>query len=228
MAQLRRQLQAQVHGMLFYTYRDASDAELKQYAQLLESDTGRWGTTMIANALRNVIQSTSRDLGSEIASAAVARREAKAKKPAVAVAEAPKAAVADAPDTAAAEAKPAAASESAAPKPQPAPTGYQRPANLPVLYARYNDLVSAVWMGDLQAALQLLNDGKDPNARDKDGNTALMIAAKRGDLDMARLLLLNGADASAARPDGPTPLALAESNESYDIVRLLRSHGATR
>ncbi len=220
MAQLRRQLQAQVHGMLFYTYRDASDAELKQYAQLLESDTGRWGTTMIANALRNVIQSTSRDLGSEIASAAVARREAKAKKPAVAVAEAPKAAVA--------EAKPAAASESAAPKPQPAPTGYQRPTNLPVLYVHYNDLVSAVWMGDLQSALQLLNDGKDPNARDKDGNTALMIAAKRGDLDMARLLLLNGADANAARPDGPTPLALAESNESYDIVRLLRSHGATR
>lgn len=221
MAQLRRQLQAQVHGMLFYTYRDASDAELKQYAQLLESDTGRWGTTMIANALRNVIQSTSRDLGSEIASAAVARREAKqAKKPAVAVAEAPKEAAADP--------KPVAASEGAAPKPQPAPSGYQRPANLPVLYARYNDLVSAVWMGDLQAALQLLNDGKDPNARDKDGNTALMIAAKRGDLDMARLLLLNGADANAARPDGPTPLALAESSESYDIVRLLRSHGATR
>jgi len=221
MAQLRRQLQVQVHGMLFYTYRDASDAELKQYAQLLESDTGRWGTTMIANALRNVIQSTSRDLGSEIANAAVARREAKqAKKPAVAVAEAPK--------EAAAEAKPAAQSEQAAPKSQPAPTGYQRPANLPVLYTRYNDLVSAVWMGDLQSALQLLNDGKNPNARDKDGNTALMIAAKRGDLDMARLLLLNGADANAARPDGPTPLTLAAGNENYDIVRLLRSHGATR
>jgi hypothetical protein len=229
MAQLRRQVQAQVHGMLFYTYRDASDAELNQYAQLLESDTGRWGTTMIANALRNVIQSSSRDLGSEIASAAVARREAKqAKKPAGAVAEASKAAVAEAPKEAAAEAKPAAQSEQAAPAPQPVPTGYQRPANLPVLYARYNDLVSAVWMGDLQAALQLLNDGKDPNARDKDGNTALMIAAKRGDVDMARLLLLNGADANSARPDGPTPLALAESNESYDIVRLLRSHGATR
>jgi hypothetical protein len=229
MAQLRRQIQVQVHGMLFYTYRDASDAELKQYAQLLESDTGRWGTTMIANALRNVIQSSSRDLGSEIASAAVARREAKqAKKPAVAVAEASRAAVAEAPKEAAAEAKPAAQSEQAAPKPQPAPTGYQRPANLPVLYARYNDLVSAVWMGDLQAALQLLNDGKDPNARDKDGNTSLMIAAKRGDVDMARLLLLNGADANAARPDGPTPLALAESSESYEIVSLLRSHGATR
>jgi len=222
MAQLRRQMQAQVHGLLFYTYRDASDAELKQYAELLETETGRWGTTMIANALRNVIQATGRDLGGEIASAAAARRDAQQakKKPETTVAEAPK--------EAAAEPKPAAQAEQAAPKPQPAPSGYQRAPNLPVLYAHYNDLVSAVWMGDFQAALQLLNDGKDPNARDKDGNTALMIAAKRGDLDIARLLLLNGANVNAARSDGPSPLALAESAENYDMVRLLRSHGAIR
>ena len=228
MVQLRRQMQVQVQNLLFYTYREASDAELKQYAQLLESETGRWGTTMIANALRNVIQTSGRDLGSEIASAAVAQREAKqAKKPATAVAEAPKGAAAEAPKEAAAEAKPAAQGEQAAPKEQPVPTGYQRAPNLPVLYPHYNDIVSAVWMGDLQSALQLLNDGKDPNARDKDGNTALMIAAKRGDLDMARLLLLNGADANAARPDGPTPLALAQRNENQEMVGLLRSHGAT-
>ncbi|MGE5129375.1 MAG: ankyrin repeat domain-containing protein [Sphingomonadaceae bacterium] len=222
MGQVRRQMQEQVHGMLFYTYRDASDADLKQYAEMLESETGRWGTTMIANALRSVIQSTGRDLGNEIATAATARREAKqANKAATAVAEAPK-------KEAVPEPKPAAPVAKAAPKPRPAAGGYRRPPNLPVLYARYNDIVSAVWMGDLQAALQLLDDGKDPNARDKDGYTTLMIAAKRGDLDMARLLLLNGADANGARPGGPTPLVLAKNADNDDMVRLLQSHGATR
>lgn len=221
MGQVRRQMQEQVHGMLFYTYREASDADLKQYAEMLESETGRWGTTMIANALRSVIQSTGRDLGNEIAAAAATRREAEqAKKAATAVAEAPK--------EAAPEPQPAAPAAKAAPKQRPAASGYRRPPNLPVLYARYNDIVSAVWMGDLQAALQLLDDGKDPNARDKDGYTTLMIAAKRGDLDMARLLLLNGADANGARPDGPTPLVLAKNADNDDMVRLLQSHGATR
>lgn len=227
MTQLRRQVQTQVHALLFYVYREASDAELKQYAELLESDTGRWGTTMIANALKNVIETTGRDFGTEIAKVAAARRDAQeGKKPAVVAAEASK----EAKPGPQPEQKPAAEAEKTAPKPQPKPaaTGYQRPANLPVLYPDYNDLVSAVWMGDFPAARALLGDGKDPNARDADGNTALMIAVRRGDLAMAQLLVARGADATAGKPGGPTPLSLAERQENFEMAALLRSHGAIR
>ena len=223
MTQLRRQVQTQVHALLFYVYREASDAELKQYAELLESETGRWGTTMIANALKNVIETTGRDFGTEIAKVAVARRDAQeAKKPAIVAAETS--------EEAKPEPKPEAQAEKAAPKlqPKPAPTGYRRPANLPVLYPDYNDLVSAVWMGNLPAARTLLDDGKDPNARDADGNTTLMIAVRRGDLPMAQLLVARGADATAGKPGGPTPLQLAERQKSFEMAALLRSHGAIR
>jgi hypothetical protein len=225
MTQERRQMQAQIRSQLFYVYRDASDAELKQYAELLESETGRWGTTMLSNALKSVIETSGRELGTEIARIAVARRDAQeAKKPAMAMAEPPK----DAKPAPKPEPQAAAPVEKAAPKPQPkpAPTGYQRPANLPVLYSDYNDLVSAVWMGDFPAARELLDDGKNPNARDADGNTALMIAVRRGDFDMAQLLVLRGADVNAGKPNGETPLELAERAGNFDLTRLLRSHGA--
>lgn len=244
MTQLRRQMQTQIHTLLFYVYREASDAELKQYAELLESETGRWGTTMLANALKSVIESSGRELGTEIAKIAVARRDAMAGGKRVETAEAPKPEKPEATEAIKtmsraeamamhkAEPQPAAKAEAQAePKPRRAPAAayvYRRPPNLPVLYEHYNDLVSAVWMGDFPAARELLDDGKNPNARDADGNTALMIAALRGDFAMARLLLTRGADATAGKPGGETPLELAERAGNFDITRLLRSHGAKR
>jgi len=242
MTQLRRQMQAQVQSLLFYVYRDASDAELKQYAGLLESETGRWGTTMLANALKSVIDASGRELGTEIAKIAVARREAMAGRKPAATAEAPKpekpqakeegvktVSRAEAMAVNKAEPKPEAKTEAEA-KPQRTPAAapeYRRAPNLPVLYAHYNDLVSAVWMGDFAAARDLLDDGKNPNARDADGNTALMIAVRRGDLAMARMLVTRGADVNAGKPTGgETPLELAERAGNFDLTRLLRSHGA--
>lgn len=118
--------------------------------------------------------------------------------------------------------------EKAKPAPKPARRGYRRPQNLPVLYENYNDLVSAVWMGDFSSARALLDDGKDPNARDADGNTALMIAATRGDTDLARMLLVRGANPNLGKDGGPTPLEIAENADDVEMAALLRSHGANR
>jgi hypothetical protein len=240
MTQLRRQTQTQIHTMLFYVYREASDAELKQYAELLESETGRWGTTMLANALKSVIESSGRELGTEFANIAVARRDATSGGKRVATAGAPKPEKPEAKEAIKtmsraeamamqkAEPQPEAKAEAKPPRAPAAAPAYRRPPDLPVLYAHYNDLVSAVWMGDFPAARELLDDGKDPNARDADGNTALMIAVRRGDLPMAHLLVTRGADVTAGQQGGATPLELAERAGNFDLTRLLRSHGAQR
>ena len=67
----------------------------------------------------------------------------------------------------AAEQKPAAEAKPAPAKPA-APPVYRRPDNLPELYKKYNDIITAVVMRDQAAASELLDDGKNPNARQSD------------------------------------------------------------
>jgi ankyrin repeat protein len=55
----------------------------------------------------------------------------------------------------------------------------------------------------------LIVNGADPNARRKDGWTALHLAAARGYADIARLLVHRGADPDARDAQGRTPLQVA-------------------
>jgi ankyrin repeat protein len=64
----------------------------------------------------------------------------------------------------------------------------------------------------------LLGNGSDPDARRKDGKTALHLAAARGHADVARMLIHRGASVDARGADARTPLDLATG----DAVRVLR------
>jgi ankyrin repeat protein len=66
----------------------------------------------------------------------------------------------------------------------------------------------------------LLEAGADVIARDKNGNTALILCVERADL--ALLLIKAGADVNARNDKGIS--ALDASNE--DVKRVLREHGA--
>ncbi|MCX7962177.1 MAG: ankyrin repeat domain-containing protein [Burkholderiales bacterium] len=207
------QLRAGFRALMHLAYRGATDEALAEYAKLLESETGRWGWQILANAMRAAMEKRVRPFAREVAELALERelaRRASAAKQADA---------APAPAVAAPKAAPVAAAPTE-------PPGYQRPANIRPLYSRYNDLVTAVVMRDAQAVKELLADGKNPDARQSDGLTVLMVAVANGDAAIVELLLAHKADPNLRAPDGRSALAIARSRGDAALVRLLERHGA--
>ena len=218
---MRDQARPQIRSVLYATYRKATDAELAEFAKLIDTDTGRWGNEVLANAIRPVLASRSNALGIEAGKLAMARRGG-------ASAKAPKAA--PEPVAKVEEEKPAAkpaAAPAAAAAPVEAP-GYRRAANIRDVYTRYNDLVSATVMRDGAAVKELLEDGKNPNARQSNGVTPLMIASANGDAEIATMLLAKGADPNL-RAGGRSALSIAKARGSAGaaMVQLLERSGAT-
>jgi hypothetical protein len=214
---MRDQARSRIRTIMYIMYRDASEQELSEYAKLLDTDTGRWGWELLANAVRPILVERGSALGKEVAQFALAKRAgAMAKAPA---AEAPE------PLPKAQPAPAAVATARAAPAEQ---AGYQRPKNIRPLYSRYNDLITATVMRDRAAVKELLDDGKGPNARQADGMTPLMIAVSNGDADIAGMLLAKGADPSLRATGGVTALSLAKARgaSGAELVQLLQRNGA--
>lgn len=72
----------------------------------------------------------------------------------------------------------------------------------------------------------LMGYGASPNARDRDGNTPLHIAAQLGFGDGILVLTACGADANAANSRGETPLIIAVQMHDGESVRTLLEAGA--
>jgi hypothetical protein len=79
---------------------------------------------------------------------------------------------------------------------------------------------------DTKHVKRLLEEGTDPNIRDKDGNTPLHFAASKDCAEVARLLLRHGADPNAQDKNGDTPLHAAAYWGRVDVVKLLLERGA--
>ena len=67
-------------------------------------------------------------------------------------------------------------------------------------------------MADAAAVAKALREGANPNARDKDGQTALIRAATKGKADSVAVLLRAGADVNAQDEWGRTALMHAARN----------------
>jgi len=213
---MRDQARAQIRSVLFVTYRDASDEELAEYVKLLDTDTGRWGNEVLANAVRPVLASRGGALGADAGKLAMSRRGGTvAKKP---VAPEPVAKVEEQKQPEKPAAVPAAPVET---------PGYRRAANIREVYSGYNDVITATVMRDRAAVKELLDDGKNPNARQRDGITPLMVAVANGDADIATMLLAKGADPNL-RAGGRSALSIAKSRGSSGagLVQLLERGGA--
>jgi uncharacterized protein len=81
----------------------------------------------------------------------------------------------------------------------------------------------------LANSAKLLKAGADVDARDHQGATPLLFAARGESEEVIRLLLDAGADVNAANNDGDTPLYNATRNTTparLAIMRLLRESGA--
>jgi ankyrin repeat protein len=66
-----------------------------------------------------------------------------------------------------------------------------------------------------------LDRGGNPNARDRDGYSALHGAAENGHADCVRLLLDRGARPNPITRDGVSPVELAESSGHAGVIDLL-------
>jgi ankyrin repeat protein len=86
----------------------------------------------------------------------------------------------------------------------------------------------AVKRGDRKAVLALLATGTDPDARDRYGQTGLMLAAYGGHRDVVEALIQGGARLDVVAKFGLSALMLAIIGGHDEIARVLARAGADR
>jgi len=86
---------------------------------------------------------------------------------------------------------------------------------------RNGELRRTAGRGDVEAVEELLNQGADPNDRNRFGSTALHLAARHGHLTVVELLLAHGAMTSQRDNHGNTPAVLATWGVHRDVLRTL-------
>src|SRR2546430_997344 len=90
-------------------------------------------------------------------------------------------------------------------------------------------LIDAVEVKDYESVRKALDMGADPNARDRFGDTVLVMATWGGRCypEIVKLLLDKGADPNVKnRKSGDTPLMQVAAKGYVDIVTLLLDRGA--
>ncbi len=83
-------------------------------------------------------------------------------------------------------------------------------------------ITRAASAGQAEAVTALLTKGANPDTRDANGRTALMLAASAGHYETVRRLLIGGASKSLKDNHGKTALDLAAENKHADLVALMQ------
>src|SRR5437867_1073658 len=87
-------------------------------------------------------------------------------------------------------------------------------------------LLAAARAGDPAGVSRALKEGAAPNARNRLGETALVIALKNDRPAMAKEMLDAGTDVNMAAVNGVTPLMAAAHAGESEMVKLLLAKGA--
>ncbi|MDI6727892.1 MAG: ankyrin repeat domain-containing protein [Thermodesulfovibrionales bacterium] len=91
--------------------------------------------------------------------------------------------------------------------------------------AHAGPLHDAAWAGNIKKIIELLDKGADINAKDNNGWTALIWAAREGKTDAINFLINNGADVYVKDNMGWTALMRAVTNGHTSAIELLISKG---
>ena len=86
----------------------------------------------------------------------------------------------------------------------------------------------AAWYDHKEIAELLIAEGADVNAKDDNGRTPLMDAARKGNKEIVELLIAEGADVNAWTADGGTPLDWANSYRRTETFDIIRKHGGKK
>jgi ankyrin repeat protein len=92
-------------------------------------------------------------------------------------------------------------------------------------------LMDAAWedatkRGDVKVVLELIGRGTDVNARDRYGQTALMLAAQAGHREVVEILVGHRVNLNITAKFGLSALMLALVAEHVEVARLLAKAGA--
>src|SRR6266853_1979671 len=87
------------------------------------------------------------------------------------------------------------------------------------------DWEDAIRRGDVQHVRDLLDRGREVDARDSHGQTALMLAAHAGHRGVVEALIAHGADLNTTAKYGLSALMLALVAGHADVARLLADAG---
>ena len=85
---------------------------------------------------------------------------------------------------------------------------------------------AAIKRGDIKIVVDLLGQGTDVDARDRFGNTALMLAAHEGHREVVETLIAHRANLNITAKFGLSALMLAVVAGHREIARLLARAGA--
>ena len=88
------------------------------------------------------------------------------------------------------------------------------------------DLLQAARSGSVGAVRTLLDEGANPNSRNRLGDTPLNTAARNGQIELVQLLIARGADVNLANLARVTPLMSAAYGGHAEIERVLIEHPA--
>src|SRR5688572_21678976 len=94
-------------------------------------------------------------------------------------------------------------------------------------YSGATPLTAAMRKRNASYVSYLIQNGAEPNLADKDGDTALMIAARLGYMEGVLTMLAARASVDAANRQGETALIIAVQNRQVQIVRRLLEAGAS-
>jgi uncharacterized protein len=88
-------------------------------------------------------------------------------------------------------------------------------------YAQDLKLHGAVAAGDLPQVSRLIEGGADINAKDSDGQTALLVAVQNNQIEIAKALTAAGADINVQASNKDTPWLLAGANGRTEIIEAM-------
>ena len=80
-------------------------------------------------------------------------------------------------------------------------------------------LSAAIYLGELEAARYLLDQGEDRDKVNSSGETPLHQAVDWGKLEITKLLMIYGADLNATTNDGRLPIDIARNQEMKQAIR---------
>jgi ankyrin repeat protein len=92
--------------------------------------------------------------------------------------------------------------------------------------ASYDDMISAVKLGDTGTVVRLLNRGMDVNTSDREGNTLIMLAVREKHPGLVRLFIQQRAKVNARNMHGDSALRLAAYQGDLPVVQDLVAAGA--